>query len=335
MRSATTHRLRWVRVHQKLLLACIAFQLYSHCCGGERVSRRRARYPLGTGESGMTSTPHVEAMSLDCSAVMMERDDDHKLAAPLETRGVVPFRPRRAGMPTAPPHHRWSTLAIVIAIAIVAVAAAVRLYWVRLVRIDVPAVRAVAMRDAMVRTGDVVLFAGVAIESRLIELMCASPVSHAGVVFVVDGRACVWHIASLHGWSKVEPLEDVAARYPGEVFVRPLLGGGDLTRALSAFVDRHWGTPYRAAPTLVAHQLLVGDVARLPAPLDAIARRHRDHRRGWLCSSLVALAYAELGVLRLTRPPDSYLPCHWWHTSEQLHMLPPYRFGDTMRLEDC
>lgn len=168
-----------------------------------------------------------------------------------------------------------------------------------------------AVSLAELETGDLILFSGRTLASRLVQGFTGSYWSHIGIVVRLPGRAdpLLWEatraskLADIHygiafDGVQLVSLAEKLASYPGEIAVRRLLGAGtgrSRYRSLQPLVRDWHARPYC---NFVVKKLLAWWRG-----MEA-ARRHR----GGFCSELVAEVYKHLQLLPPGKPSIDYVP---------------------------
>lgn len=223
------------------------------------------------------------------------------------------------------------------------------------------------LTEADVRNGDLLLFAGRGMEARGVRLATGSHLSHVGTAYrcPVTDRAYIWECGAVPdqvrplialagssiGSAHLAPLAARLRHCSGQAFVRPLLrvdagrnddgrGRADAVsaRRYAGWIARHVGTPYGV--DFVSHWNQRDGFSLLPLSfIEPPASQDADEEcdDGWICSQLVALTYAALGVLELDRPSQTFMPGDFWSDAGEgdengLCARPPYVFGSPLRL---
>lgn len=198
----------------------------------------------------------------------------------------------------------------------------------------------------LARTGDVWVFRGRSRADRAIRGLTNAPVNHVGMAVALDDLPpLMWHAElgrSLPDvWSGARQrgvqLHDLRAavllwgeRYGQRGWVRQL--SGELTRdhedGLLRTVARMDGTPFPSTAAL-AGRWLRGRIPRLRTRLPGFAGR-RDHSDDALetayCAEVVAVTFAEMGLLAPDHRPSWYDPGRFW-SGDELALTPGFALG--------
>lgn len=153
---------------------------------------------------------------------------------------------------------------------------------------------------ANLRTGDVVLQAGVSLVGLAQRFILNTPISHVGVLYVErqgTPDAFAWVLeATRDPGVHVQPLWTWLADTDSRTFYRrlaaPLITPAEAARTMRAFIRRHVGRPYSYHFWIEAARILP---LALPMPFD---EESKDHAR--FCSELVAEAWMDMGALNAT-----------------------------------
>lgn len=201
----------------------------------------------------------------------------------------------------------------------------------------------------LTRTGDIWLFRGTSGADRAIRGLTNAPVNHVGMAIVVDDLPpLMWHAElgrSLPdlwagGYQRGVQLHDLrdavlqwGHRYGQRGWLRQLAGPVDRAMEDAALrtVARLDGTPFPSTARLAGRWLR----GRLPAPpwrrALAAARPAGDPDSALetaYCAEVVALTYAEMGLLPAGQRPHSYDPGRFWSGDDpHLDLAAGFRLG--------
>lgn len=162
------------------------------------------------------------------------------------------------------------------------------------------------------KTGDLVLFSGRSLSSRLVRVFTGSPWSHIGLVVRMPdlpGTPLLWEATRaskvrdildgrLDDGVQLVPLDDRVASYDGLIAVRRLEGvraDAGARDSLDRLMESWRGRPYRNFVV----RFLVAWLRRERSP---------DFLRGGFCSELVAEVYRQWCLLPAERPAHHYVP---------------------------
>jgi hypothetical protein len=178
------------------------------------------------------------------------------------------------------------------------------------------------------RTGDVWLFRGSSAADRAIRVTTNSPVNHVGMSVVLDDMPpLMWHAelgrSLLDVWSgthqrgvQLHDLRDAVVvwsrKYGQRAWLRQL--DATVTRemedAVLRTIARLDGTPFPTTARLAGRWL----AGRVPRP--GRARSDEPDLESTYCAEVVAVTYAEMGLLPARRHPSWYDPGRFWSGDE-------------------
>ncbi len=157
------------------------------------------------------------------------------------------------------------------------------------------------------QSGDVFLFRGKTLVSRIIDFMTDSIYSHAGmVVRMPDAHGkdtlYLWQSFEPEGGVVLDHLEDFLSKYKtsehGSSFVVRQLAvnrSPEMVQALSKFIAEVKGRPFPSVLTWFIHW--VGGNMGIPSGL-----------KNFFCSQLIAQTYIRMGVFSKRPPATAYTP---------------------------
>lgn len=184
----------------------------------------------------------------------------------------------------------------------------------------------------LTRTGDLWLFRGHSAADHAIRVVTNAPVNHVGMAVVLDDLpALMWHAELgkrlVDVWTGTHhrgvQLHDLRAavdqwtgRYQQDCWLRQLNATitPEMEGALLRTIARLDGTPFPATAAL-AGRWLRGRVRRKAAA------------ESTYCAEVVAVTYAEMGLLDDRRPTNYYDPGRFW-SGDNLELLHGARLGD-------
>ncbi|MDQ1286968.1 MAG: hypothetical protein QG622_533 [Actinomycetota bacterium] len=194
----------------------------------------------------------------------------------------------------------------------------------------------------LARTGDLWVFRGRSAADRAIQLTTNSPVNHVGMCVVIDDLPpLLWHAelgrslpdlwsgrrqrgAQLHDLH--DAVEVWAHRYGQRAWFRQL--DHEVTRdqedALLRTVARLSGTPFPGTARL-AGRWVTGRARMLRRGQEAALETA-------YCAEIVAVTFAELGLLPANRRPNWYDPGKFW-SGDHLDLLGGARLGGEIEVE--
>ena len=163
------------------------------------------------------------------------------------------------------------------------------------------------------KTGDIVLFSGTCLVSRIIRLLCGSKWSHIGMIIIDPAYPTPLIYESSHGTNLIGLdlkrktagvqllfLSDRISAFKGDMVVRRLQGHDilpeDRTKLLSLRKELV-GVPFEKS----VWQMLASEVKHRVLP-------HREDLSSVFCSELVAECYKVLGLLGHDLPSNKYSP---------------------------
>jgi hypothetical protein len=193
----------------------------------------------------------------------------------------------------------------------------------------------------LARTGDLWLFRGSSGADRAIRGLTNAPVNHVGMAVVIDDLPpLMWHAElgrSLPDmWTGTHQrgvqLHDLRAavlhwgrRYGQRGWLRQL--DGEPTReqedALLRTVARLDGTPFPSTAALAARWLRGRLPGRTPPPGAGLETAY--------CAEVVAVTYAEMGLLSRHHRPNWYDPGRFW-SGDTLDLAPGFRLGGEIQV---
>ncbi|GAA3694963.1 guanylate cyclase [Gordonia hankookensis] len=217
----------------------------------------------------------------------------------------------------------------------------------------------VGLDDALdaTRTGDIWLFRGSSGPDRAIRALTNAPVNHVAMTVAIDDLPpLLWHAelgdrltdvwtGSNHRGVQLhdgrEAIEQWMNRYEQECWLRQLTP--DVTTAqedaLLTVIARLDGTPFPATARLAGRWFRGRvpnsvDLVRGIPYLDRLARDRRARRRprneslqAAYCAEVVAITYAEIGLLDATKDSNWFDPRRFW-SGDQLPLAAGYGLGD-------
>ena len=158
----------------------------------------------------------------------------------------------------------------------------------------------------LMQSGDVVLFKGEGMFSRLIMAAPNARYSHVGLYVEYEGIPCVFESTSLGTLPDVRTgelingvqltdFEDRVASYGGEVFYRPILGGRSTRQLelLKQFIYTHHGKPYEQSNWELVN-----------AQLDLLPwHANKADDSSLFCSETAAMALRDIGIMEVDNTP--------------------------------
>lgn len=195
--------------------------------------------------------------------------------------------------------------------------------------------------DYAFASGDLLLFSGSgmmgSIGSAVLKLIGTCPYTHVAMLYEnpkQPGDFYVWEMTAKHG-THLPKLEDVMAKYRGQVVVRPLVhhsgqrGVADNSK-LRDILRAKWGKVYAYDFWLYGYNRILNKTCPLPAWCDD---KHRDTR---FCCDLISETYNDAGVLDYHCDPDAVchvIPKDFAQKTQNLPVHSDYRFGDEVLLK--
>ena len=181
------------------------------------------------------------------------------------------------------------------------------------------------------RTGDLLLFKGRGVFSRLITALPGSDYSHVGM-YVSLLNDYVFESTSLGTLPDImtgEPIngvqvtrfEDRVRSYDGEVFVRPVMGSRsqDQKNELRSFIHRHHGKPYEQSNWELAS-----------AELDIMPwHKNKPDDSSLFCSETVCMALRAMGLMPEGLAANEFTPSDF---SGDIELCEGYQWGDVSPL---
>lgn len=222
----------------------------------------------------------------------------------------------------------------------------------------------VGLDDALAatRTGDIWLFRGRSGPDRAIRALTNAPVNHVAMTVAIDDLPpLLWHAelgerltdvwtGSTHRGVQLhdgrEAVEQWMTRYDQDCWLRQLTP--DVTTAqedtLLKVIARLDGTPFPATARLAGRWFRGRvpnsvDLVRGIPYLDRVARDRRARRRtrnqslqAAYCAEVVAITYAEIGLLDAAKDSNWFDPGRFW-SGDQLPLTPGHRLGDEIAVQ--
>jgi hypothetical protein len=195
----------------------------------------------------------------------------------------------------------------------------------------------------LTRTGDVWLFRGTSGADRAIRGLTNAPVNHVGMAITIDDLPpLMWHAElgrSLPDlWSgthqrgvQLHDLRDAVLlwghRYGQRGWLRQLAGPVDAVMEDAALrtVARLDGTPFPSTARL-AGRWLRGRLPGLPWRRGAADPAAEATLETAYCAEVVAITFAEMGLLPTGQRPHSYDPGRFW-SGDDLELATGFRLG--------
>ena len=165
----------------------------------------------------------------------------------------------------------------------------------------------------MFKTGDLILFKGNGVFSKIITALPGSDYSHVGMYVEYDNQPCVFESTSQGGLPDIitgelikgvqlVPFEERVQSYDGEVFHRPIIGDRPrmLDHILGVMIERHHGKPYEKSKRELANAEL-----DLPLPWEL----NKEDDSSLFCSETAAIVLRAMGIMReTTKPSNEFTP---------------------------
>ncbi|MBV9487781.1 MAG: hypothetical protein JO246_17240 [Frankiaceae bacterium] len=188
----------------------------------------------------------------------------------------------------------------------------------------------------LTRTGDLWLFRGRSAADRIIRTTTNAPVNHVGMAVVLDDLPpLMWHAelgqSLVDMWSgkfqrgvQLHDLRDSclvwANRYGQQGWLRQLSRpvSRAAENALLKTIARLDGTPFPTTPTMAAGWIS-GRLPRRRSEKDGV-------RETAYCAEVVAMSYADMGLLPAQRRAISYDPGSFW-SGDELNLLGGYELS--------
>lgn len=161
----------------------------------------------------------------------------------------------------------------------------------------------------MFKTGDLILFKGNGIFSKIITALPGSDYSHIGMYVEYENQACVFESTSLGTLPDIKTgkpaygvqltsFNDRVRSYDGEVFYRSVVGERPATidHILGILIERHHGKPYEQS-----RRELINAELDLPLPWEL----NKEDDSSLFCSETVALALRAMAIMRETEKPSN------------------------------
>lgn len=153
----------------------------------------------------------------------------------------------------------------------------------------------------LMQSGDIILFKGEGVFSRLIMAAPNARFSHVGMYMHYEGKSCVFESTSLGMLPDVKTgelingvqltnFEERVASYKGSVYFRPILGGRSPRQLslLEQFINKHHGKPYERSNWELAN-----------AQLDFLPwhENKEEDDSSLFCSETAAMALRDMGIM--------------------------------------
>lgn len=180
------------------------------------------------------------------------------------------------------------------------------------------------------KQGDIILFKGQGLFSRLIMAAPGASFSHVGMYVRFGRHSCLFESTSLGilqdiitdqriNGVQLVPFEQRVNTYEGEVFHRPILGPRTATqhRLLEEFINLHYAKPYEKSMRELANAEL-----DLPLPWEL----NKEDDSSLFCSETAAYALRAMGLMEnTTKPANEFTPSDF---AGDIALKPGYSFGE-------
>lgn len=193
------------------------------------------------------------------------------------------------------------------------------------------------------RTGDLWVFRGSSTADRAIQLSTNSPVNHVGMALVLDDLPpLIWHAelgrrlvdvwsGGRHRGVQLHDLRDAVVtwvtRYGQRAWLRQLdpQATREMEDAALRTVARLDGTPFPSTVQMAGRWV----TGRIPRVRRGPTRRDLETA---YCAEVVALTYAEMGLLPAGRRPEWYDPGRFW-SGDRLPLTSGHRLGPEVAVD--
>jgi hypothetical protein len=181
--------------------------------------------------------------------------------------------------------------------------------------------------------GDILLFKGNGLFSKLITALPGADYSHVGLYVLFDGVSCVFESTSLGTLPDIitgQPINGVqlvpfkkrVETYDGEVFYREVIGGlsPEQLDDLRAFILAHHGKPYEQSNW----ELVSAELDHLPWHMN------KPDDSSLFCSETTAMALRVMNILQVTdKPANEFTPSDF---AGELALNDGYSLGNVVQI---